>query len=100
MTTTGTRRPRPRRSLEHVESPLARQAEVEEDDVVRLSGQGQAGFPTVPDPVHGVPRLAESALDGVPEHRIVLDQKDAHPAIIIEGAGQIGSPLVHGHVRG
>ena len=79
-------------AAEHLQAPLARQAKVEEDDVVRFSCQRELSRCSISGPVHGVARLMEPASDSLAEHRIVFDQQDAHRLKITALPEELATP--------
>jgi hypothetical protein len=62
-----------------VEAALAREAGVEEHDVVRLGRERLFGRRAVLHPVDGVPGAAQATLHSGAEHPVVFDEEESHP---------------------
>jgi len=64
--------------LQDVDAVLARQAEIEQDEVVVVIGDGTLDGKAVAHPVDRVAVLAQAALDAFPDHLVIFRQQKAH----------------------
>ena len=65
-------------AAQHGKAVLARQAQVEQHQVVDAACQRQLRTRAVPHPVDREAVLAQSALHALADHGVVFDQQDAH----------------------
>jgi hypothetical protein len=77
------------RSLEHLEPGHAGQAEIEDQQVERLRGQGRIGFHAIRNVIDGIAGLAQRARQPVCQHIVIFGDKNPHDCL----------HLVAGHSR-
>ena len=65
---------------EDVEAFLARQAQIEQQQLVHVLGERELGGVTVADPVDREAVLDQAASDGLADHRVVLGEQEPHRA--------------------
>ena len=63
---------------QHLQAAQARQADVQDDQVVGLHHQRIVGLLSGVHRVHGIGRLHQRAAECVGQHLVVFDQEDAH----------------------
>ena len=74
------RRAAPAQIAEQFEPGLARQSEVEQQQVIRLERESLLGGSAVAYPVQRESELTQPALHGFADHRVVLGQQQPHRA--------------------